>query len=200
MASRGDYRITMARPEIAIRLPIGEDGGLSTWAEMTSRAHQGYDADEAEVARFAEVILAAAADSSKREVAMAYLLPDEVAPVEMARIEVVDVNPDETVPVVTLDWLEQVYSVPGVELVAPVDVWRGELPAGPAVRVARQVLANIDEFGDGLLVHSVIYAVCPPGTDFAVVLSVTWSAVLLAEELLEMSDALAQTLQVLPAR
>ncbi|GAA2012880.1 hypothetical protein GCM10009839_04290 [Catenulispora yoronensis] len=199
MALRGDYRITMARPEIAIRLPIGEDGDLSTWAEMTARAHQGYDAPEADVVRFAEAILAAAADSSKREVAMAYLLPDEVSPVEMARIEVVDVNPDQTVPAVTLDWLEQVYSVPGAELVAPVDVWRGELPAGPAIRVVRQVLTDVDEFGDGLLVHSVVYAVRPPGTDFAVVLSVTWSAVLLAEELLEMADALAQTVQVLPA-
>jgi hypothetical protein len=200
MASRGDYRITMSRPEIAIRLPVGEDGDLSGWAEMTSRAHQGYDAADEDVARFADTILAAAADSSKREVAMAYLLPDEVAPVEMARIEVVDVNPDDTVPVVTLEWLEQVYSVPGVELVSPVHVWRGELPAGPAVRVARQVLTEVDEFGDGMLVHSVVYAVRPPETDFAVVLSVTWSAVILAEELLEMSDALAQTLQVLPAR
>lgn len=200
MAARGDFKITMDRPEIAIRLPINEDGDLSVWAESTSRARQGYDAEEEDIKLFAAEILAAAADSSSRDVAMAYLLPDEVLPVEMARIEVVDVNPDEEIPEITLEWLEEIYSDPGLELTAPVTVWRGVLPAGPAVRVIRQVIEAGDEFGDGKLLHSVVYAVRPPQTDFAVVLSVTWSAVLLGEELLEMSDALAQTLQVVPSR
>lgn len=200
MAARGDFTITMDRPEIAIRLPVNEDGDLTAWAESTSRARQGFDAEDEDVELFAAEILAAAADSSSRDVAMAYLLPDDVLPVEMARIEVVDVNPDEEIPEVTLEWLERIYSDPGLELTAPVDVWRGVLPAGPAVRVVRQVIGDVDEFGDGKLLHSVVYAVRPPQTDFAVVLSVTWSAVLLGRELLEMSDALAQTLQVLPAR
>jgi hypothetical protein len=190
----------MAQPEVAIRLPVNVDGDLTMWAESTSRARQGYEAHEEDVQRFAQEILAAAADSSKREVALAYLLPDDVLPVELARIEVVDVNPDEDVPEVTLEWLEQIFSDPGMELTAPVQVWRVDLPAGPSVRLVRQVIGELDEFGDGKLLHSVIYAVRPPATDFAIVLSVTWSAVVLAPELLAMTDELAQTLQVLRPR
>lgn len=199
MAEKGEFQITVGEPESAIRLPIGIDDDLTMWAESTSRGRHGYEADEQDIADFAQELLDAAADSSARDVVMAYLLPDEVKPVELARIEIQDVNPDDSVPQVTLDWLEQIFSQPPVEQIAPVHVWRGELPAGPAIRVIRQLITDVDEFGDGRLMHSVVYAVRPPATDFAVVMTASWAAVIAGPELLGVTDLMAQTLQVLPA-
>ena len=199
MAERGSWRVEIGRPEAAIRLPIGERGDLSAWAEMTARSVVGYDADEATVAEFAEMILETAADSETRQPILAFTMPVEDEPVELARIEVTDLNPDERLPEITLDWLEQQLLIPPAEPVDPPHVVRGDLPCGPAVRVVHRLITDVDEFGDGVLAQRAVYAVRPHGTDFAVLVTVTWRAVLLNDLLFEMVDELARTLVVTPA-
>jgi len=199
MAERGSWRIEIGRPEAAIRLPIGEEGDLTAWAEMTARSHVGYDASDEAVGDFAAMLLESVADSETREPILAFLMPVEDEPVELLRIEVRDLNPDEELPEITLDWLEeQLLQPPAEPVVAPYAV-RGDLPAGPAVRVYQRVIADVDEFGDGTLTQTAVYAVRPYGTDFAVVLSVSWKAVLLNDFLFELVDDLAQSLVVAPA-
>jgi hypothetical protein len=199
MADRGSWRVEIGRPEAAIRLPIGESGDLSAWAEMTARSRVGYDADEEMVEEFARMVLECAADSASRAPMMAFLMPVEDEPVELLRIEVRDLNPDEAVPEITLDWLEQQLLRPPAEPVVPPYAVRGDLPSGPAVRVYQRVIDDVDEFGDGTLTQTVVYAVRPHGTDFAVLITVSWKAVLLNDELFALVDELAQSLVVSPA-
>jgi hypothetical protein len=199
MAERGSWTIEMGRPEEAIRLPVGEIGDLTAWAEMAARSRIGYDAGDDLVEEYARMILESTADSEKREPILAYLLPLEHEAQELARFEVSDLNPDEEVPEITLDALESFYSQPRAEPVEPPHVVRGDLPCGPAVRIHQRYLTDVDEFGDGTLFQTALYAVRPHGTDFAVVLSAGWRAVLLNEELFALVDELAQSLTVTPA-
>jgi hypothetical protein len=199
MAERGSWKLALGRPEAAISLPVGVEGDISAWAENTARSRCGYDADEELVGAYTRMILDAVEDSGSRQPVLAYLLPVEDEAAELVRIELRDLNPDEDWPEITLDQLEAYFAYPDGDSVEPAKAVRGELPAGPAVRVWQRYVVDADEFGDGLLMQTAAYAVRPHGTDFAVVLFASWRAVLLNEELFAMVDELARTLQVLPA-
>lgn len=191
-------RVSVGVPAGAIPLPIDEAGDMRPWAVSVARNRLPMDAAEPQVEEFARMLLDCAAESRSRGpkiTAMAFC-PDPMLG-ELARIEVSDLAPSERWPELELKQLAEFFAGPlhPHALVAP-HVSFHDLDAGPAVRIRQQFVTQIDEDQVGKVMQTIIYAIRPPQTPAAVVLSVAWQALYYNDQLTELADKLAETVRL----
>lgn len=191
-------KVTAGVPGGAIPLPVNEDGDMTSWARSTARARMPYESTEEDVEKFAQMLLDCTAESRARgpkAIAMAFC-PDPALG-EIARIELSTLEPSPRWPSLELAQLADFFAGPlhPHALVEPY-VAGCDLPAGPAVRIRQQFVTDVDEDQVGTIIHSVVYAIRPPQTPSAVVLSVAWQALYYSEQLTELAHKVAETVRV----
>ncbi|MBS2538214.1 hypothetical protein KGQ20_36230 [Catenulispora sp. NF23] len=198
MSAMTELNVTVGVPAGAIPLPINETGDMTAWAESVARSRLPVDAPQAQLADFARMLLACTAESRARGpkiMAMAFC-PDPSAG-ELARIEVSDMAPSAQWPDLNLKQLGEFFAGPlHPHALLPPETTSLELPAGPAVRVRQQFLTQLDEDQVGRVMETIVYAIRPPETSAAVVLTVSWQALYYGRALTELAEKLAQTVQL----
>jgi hypothetical protein len=193
-----DLKVTVGVPAGAIPLPINESGDMTPWAQSVARARLPYDAPDEQVADFARMLLDCTAECKARGpkiMALAFCPDPELG--ELARIEVSDLAPSAQWPELELKQLAEFFAGPihPHALLAP-QVLTRDLPAGPAVRIRQQFVTQVDEDQVGRVMQTIVYAIRPPQTPAAVVLSVAWQALYYNDQLSELADKLADTVRL----
>jgi len=193
-----DLRVNIGVPGGAIPLPVNEAGDMTPWAYSVARSRLPHEAPEEQVEDFAQMLLGCTAESRARGpkiMAMAFC-PDP-AMGELARIEISDMAPSATWPDLELKQLAEFFAGPihPHALLQP-HVSSRDLPAGPAVRVRQQFVTDVNEEHVGRVMQTIVYAIRPPQTPAAVILSVAWQALYYNDKLTEMADRLAETVRV----
>lgn len=198
MKSWLDYGVKMAVAGAAVSLPRDRSVELGPWAQNEARSRLGAGATEEQVATFAEALAGAAADSQTRNPIMAFSFCPDPEFGELARIEVRDLAPDETVPELTIPWLAERLGGRTPESLGPAEITHGDLPIGPAVRVHHQFAIKLNDEGESGALQTAAYATIPKGMDHAAILFVSWQALAWSEKLFGLVDQLAETLRVVP--
>lgn len=193
----------MKAPGAAVQLPVNESSDPRSWAAATAGAllARHKDADAATEAALARTLSDAVLDSRSRAPIMGFSFCPYPTQGELARIELREIPQLPGKPEPTIDWLEKYFSEQSPEGFDEPQIVRGDLPIGPAVRVRRQFTGQPDQFGDAQIVQTVAYAVRPENpvaVDSAVVLFMSWTAVVHSEKLFDLADKLAPTLELIP--
>ncbi|MFL6110895.1 MAG: hypothetical protein ACJ786_06035 [Catenulispora sp.] len=191
-------KVTIGVPAGAIPLPVNEDGDMTPWARSIASTRLPADATAEDVQRFADMLLGCTAESRDRGpkiMALAFCPDPRIG--ELARFEVADLHPSPRWPTLELKQLADFFAGPihPAALVAP-QVHYTDLPAGPAVRIRQQYVTAVGEDRTGRIMETVVYAIRPPETGAAVVLSVAWHALFYGERLMELADRLADSVRV----
>ncbi|MEU6732822.1 hypothetical protein ABZ929_06390 [Streptomyces physcomitrii] len=182
-------------PEDWVTLP-GAGTSLSRWSRATAEelAARGRAAGHPMDTKPLRADLKAwAKDSLSRAPLSASLYYPDGFEEALALVEVQVFVPDETLPVITLDWLAETF---GASDFGPPEVTRVEVPTGPAVRI-RQNLA-VESAGrrtPGVLRETLTYGMLPHCSTSAVMLMASWSAPGVAGELEAVVDEIARRLE-----
>jgi hypothetical protein len=118
----------------------------------------------------------------------------------VAMLDVKTYVPDRKNPVITLELLEDIYAVPTADTIGDIVKTWVRLTSGPAVRIRTTRVEERDPAGHGTVMERVTFAIRPPGFDEAAVASMSWTALQLGDQLAEMADAIARTIQVTRTR
>lgn len=197
----GSWNCGVSCPRDWVPLPLAEDVDPWVWARHEApavAALAGHAAPEPEFLRALENDLASRAeDSRSRAPIHAFALYRDALPDALAVLEVTSVEPDDTVPEITLRWLEEAFTAPEFGTAQSLSA---RLPAGPAVRL-RQRVAGAEAYPGGgrPVVETLTYGVLPRGFDLAVLVLVSWTALAAGDALVETADRIAETLRVTPA-
>lgn len=180
-----------------IPLPIEPDGKMSGWAEtvaekLCEQNHSAGYSVSPETIR--DDLLKRASDSCGREPFYAFALYPDGFETAVAILEVDLIEPDASVPRISLEWLAETFSTDDF---GPPHISRTEIPIGPAVRIRQNFATGSVTAGEpGVLLETVMYGVIPDGSESAVVLLVSWTVPGIAEVLEEVVDGVARTLSV----
>lgn len=181
-------------PTAWVPLPIEPSDDVASWSKNTavelwerSKA-AGYDLDRRALRKD---LRAWAKDSRGREPFYAFAFYPDGLDAALGLLEVDLINPDDTVPQLSLDWLAETFSV---DELAPPLISRIDLPVGPAVRIRQNFVAEgSPRRGPGILLQTVTYGILPTGSESAVVLLMSWTAPGLDEEMEAAADSIVQT-------
>lgn len=192
-------RVVLPLPNDGIALPLGVQGDIRPWAESVAHARMNAEAFPEEIAKFADALVQATADSEERGATLAIVFAPYPRIGESGRIEVRDYVAGDGMPELpelseVVEWLTS----PIGGATDPPEVVYGELPIGPAARLRFQVLADPkdeDDLDAGILKNAV-FIVRPRDYDCIVVMNVTWAAGVFTEELDQLADQLAQRMQI----
>lgn len=190
-----DLNVDIGVPGGAIQLPTDtslSEADLAGWAESVAFSRLAPNTPRDVVAGLSEALLEAAADSRTRHPALAFSFCPQPEHGELARIEVRGLTAE---PNLTVDALAAYFgSVLPISLEQPETV-RGDLPIGQAVRARHRFQGSADEFGEGPVMQTVAYAIRTEGVDGVLLFTMTWQALFFSDELFELADKLAATLQ-----
>lgn len=190
-----DLKVDIGVPGGAIQLPVDDSlsrADLESWAESVAFSRLAPNTPRDVVAALSEALLTAAADSHTRRPALAFSFCPQPEHGELARIEVRGLKADAGLTVEELaGYFGRTLSI---SLEQP-ETTRGELPIGQAVRARHRFQGSIDEFGEGPVLQTVAYAIRTEGVDGVLLFTVTWQALFFSDELFELADKLAATLQ-----
>ncbi|MBV9022260.1 MAG: hypothetical protein JO362_00295 [Streptomycetaceae bacterium] len=205
LACSDDWRIIFKGPVAAVPLPVDDDKDPRPWAStVTNALLAGYpDVDSDTASTLADTLVDAALDSRTRKPLFAFSFCPDPTSGELARIELRQIValPDQREP--TLDALRDYFAMSTPDGIDEPEIVYGDLRIGRTVRVRRKFAAATDEFGDALVVQTVVYVTCPENPvrlDCAVVLFMSWTAVPHSERLFELADQLAETLRLRPRK
>lgn len=180
-----------------VPLPIEPSDDVRSWAKSTADELRerskvaGYELDKRTLRKN---LRSKADDSRSREPFYAFAYYPDGFDTALAVLEVDLINPDETAPKLTLDWLADTFSTHDF---GPPQISHTELPIGPAVRLRQNFGADDPPVGGaGILLETVTYGILPTGAESAVMLLMSWSLPGIEEELEEAADSIAQTLTV----
>ncbi|WP_329301101.1 hypothetical protein OG410_24120 [Streptomyces sp. NBC_00659] len=190
------YGITCPRDWIP--LPVTPREELKgSWAEQAAEdiversVAAGYDIDPEAVQAD---LCARAEDSRSRAPFYAFAFYPDGFDAALGILEVDLIHPDDSVPLITLDWLTETFSTDDF---GPPQVTRTDVPAGPAVRIRQDFAAGgAPSDGPGLLLETLTYGIVPTGTESAVVLLMSWTMPGIADAMEEAAGSIVQTLTV----
>jgi hypothetical protein len=195
MTATGQWTCSISHPDGWVTLPATGTENPWPWAAERVREMLGPEAETAQVDALAADLVAWTQDSREREPTMALAFyPDPAGPL-VAMCEIQDYHPDEMVGEITLDWLASTFGMAEGTL-GEVETMKGDLPAGPAVRIRQMTEGAPDREGRRPVLETLTYGVRPPGIDAAVVLLFSWVGLALGAELTEMADEMAETLEI----
>ena len=190
-----DLRVDIGVPGGAIQLPtdaaLSEDE-LAGWAESVAFGRLAPETPRDVVALFTEALLEAAADSRTRHPALAFSFCPQPEHGELARIEVRGLTADADL---TIDALAGYFGAVVPYSLEPPETTQGVLPIGSAVRIRHRFQGSSDEFGEGPVLQTVAYAIRTEGVNGVLLFTVTWQALFFSDELFDLADKLASTLQ-----
>lgn len=190
------WYVNLSYPDTAIPLPVDETEDISAWAESTAWSRLPPEATAEAISEFAEALIGATLDSRTRSPLYAYFLSVYPEHGELARIEVQSISPESADEELTVEQMAGFFSAPEPTSLNPAQVTPRTLPAGPAARIAHQYVGEPDEAGDSTVTQTLAYAVRPPDIRQGIVLFLTWSALYFSDELFELGDIMAESIQV----
>ncbi|MET9889284.1 hypothetical protein ABZZ47_03545 [Streptomyces sp. NPDC006465] len=194
MSDDSVWQCLISEPEGSIRLPVGQGLDLGEWSKQAAQTYLGATAPRGEQRGLARVLAQLAASSDAGAPTFSYAYVVDAAKAVMAVYEVHDYDSEGYESVDRLpDLIRDVLpTAPERQHVFNVD-----LPAGPGVRV--QEIRSIETgslFRKKTQLESVTYAVLPPQVDNVLVLRMTWTNLIFSEALLELSQTLAESLEL----
>jgi hypothetical protein len=185
-------------PPTTLWLPLGNDAPAKGLGRRVTINILGGDTPKDRFRKFARIVADGITDCRRRGVRQGGLLfyPDYNRLPPIANIDVFEYysnNPDRPT---SLDFYRELYGTPTERTIGPIEVTNLQLPAGPAIRFHQRYWPKPS--GDPVIHQweEVRFAVTPPQIDSAVVLNVGWVEPQFSEALINMADAIAQTLEV----
>jgi hypothetical protein len=192
-----DLHYGISCPTDWVRLPLDSEGAFGSWAEATMTelsergAVAGYELDRQVLRKDLE---ARADDSRSRDPLCAFALYPDGFDAALAVLEFDLIHPDGTVPDITLDWLEETFSV--YDFGRP-ECMRTVFPIGPAVRIRQNFAADDPPpGGPGVLLETLTYGILPSETVSALVLLLSWTTPGMEEAMEDAAESIAQALTV----
>ncbi|MFF3405706.1 hypothetical protein ACFYW8_05710 [Streptomyces sp. NPDC002742] len=188
------WQCLISEPEGSIRLPVGQGLNLGEWSKRAAKTYLGVAAPRAELRKLATILAQLATSSELGAPTFAYAYVIDAAKAVMAVYEVHDYDSEGYESVDRLpDLLRDVLpTTPDRRHAIHVD-----LPTGPGLRVQEiQSVVTGSLFKKKTQLESVTYAVLPPQVDNVLVLRVTWTNLIFSEVLLELSQTLAESLEL----
>jgi len=188
------WQCLISEPEGSIRLPVGQGLDLKGWSEQAAMTYLGATAPRAELRGLARVLAQLATSSELSSPTFAYAYVVDAAKAVMAVYEVHDYDDEGYDSVDRLpDLIRDVFPAEPESR----HITRVVLPTGPGVRVQeiRSVVAG-SLFKKKTQLESVTYAVLPPQVNNVLVLRMTWTNLVFSEALLELSQTLAESLEL----
>ncbi len=191
------WTVDVKIPPTALWLPLGSDLPLNEIGRRAAIKVLGQGAPREDLEKFAHVISEHTKDCQRRHVRKGGIVffPDFS---RLPPIATIDVFAERSqTPPSTLDHYRELYGTPGKNALSPVEMTDVDLPAGPAVRFHGGYWhkSRLPVVTDQPHLH-VTYAVRPPVIEDAVLLLVAWTDFKFSEALVNMADAIAQTLEV----
>jgi hypothetical protein len=185
-------------PPTTLWLPLGNDLPATEIGKRAAVKILGEDTSKDRLKKFARVVTDGVTDCRQRGVRLGGLLfyPDYNRLPPIANIDVFEYYSSDPERPTSLDFYRKLYGTPTERTIGPMEVTNLQLPAGPAIRFHQRYWPKPS--GDPI-VHEweeVRFAVLPPQIDSAVVLAVGWVEPQFSEALINMADAIAQTLEV----
>lgn len=185
-------------PPTTLWLPLGNDLPAKELGKRAAANILGGDTQKDRLKKFARVITDGTTDCRRRGVKLGGLLfyPDYNRLPPIANIDVFGYYSSDPGRPTSLEFYRELYGTPTERTIGPIEVTDLQLPAGPAVRFHQRYWPKPS--GDPI-VHEweeVRFAVVPPQIDSAVVLNVGWVEPQFSEALINMADAIAQTLEI----
>jgi hypothetical protein len=185
-------------PPTTLWLPLGNDLSAKEIGRRGAVKILGNDASKDRLHKFARVVSDGVTDCRRRGVRLGGLLfyPDYNRLPPIANIDVYEYYSNDPERPTSLEFYREVYGTPTERSIGPVEVTDLELPAGPAVRFHQRYWPKPS--GDPIIHEweEVRFAVVPPQADSAFVLKVGWVEPQFSEALVNMADAIAQTLEI----
>jgi hypothetical protein len=190
-------------PEPWFEFPLAPDADLPTWAQAEA-ARIVASADDPDVpeetrlltpdvAQLAEELLTRAQEYRDQQLVFALGCYPPGVDTSDVGMEVGYVYPEDGDPPLTLDWFAERNITR--ELGEPL-LWRGELPAGGAVRIRQNYPgARKSWFGGRTINRSLIYGVHPPGCGALVALTTLWTDPGIDEYIEAWADEIAEALR-----
>lgn len=187
----------IACPTDWLPLPLDPAEDIGTWskraaAEVCERSRvAGYVLDKRTVRKD---LKSRADDSRQRAPLYAFALYPDGFDSALALLEVDLVHPDDTVPEITLEWLESAFSAHDF---GPPQTARAQLPIGPAVRIRQNFAADAPPRGAaGVLLETLTYGILPDGARSALMFLMSWTVPGLDEDLEKAAEEIVRTLTV----
>jgi hypothetical protein len=185
-------------PPTTLWLPLGSDLPAKELGKKAAVNILGGDAPKDHLAKFARVVTDGTTDCRRRGVKLGGLLfyPDYNRLPPIANIDVSGYYSNDPARPTSLDFYRQLYGTPTERTIGPIEVTNLQLPAGPAIRFHQRYWPKPS--GDPIIHEweEVRFALVPPQMDMAVVLEVAWVEPQFSEALINMADAIAQTLEI----
>ena len=190
-------RVALPVPVDGVALPLGDKGDVKAWARSVAQSRMAGQGGPGEVEAYADMLVAATADSEERGATLAIVFAPYPSAGEVGRIEVLDYVPSAGMPELPelseiVDWL----SSPAGGAADRPEIVYGELPLGPAARLKFQVLSDPDADDAATLLKNTVYVLRPREHDCIVVMNVTWASGAFTVELDKLADQLARQIQI----
>jgi len=194
---QANWTVDVKIPPTALWLPLRSDLPPKEVGRRAAIKVLGEEKPKEDLEKFAQVISDHTEDCQRRHVRKGGIvfLPDFNRLPPIATIDVFAEH-SETPPS-TLDHYRELYGTPDKDTLSPIEMTDVDLPAGPAVRFHSGYWhkSRLPIVIDRPHLH-VTYAVRPPVIEDAVLLMVAWTEFKFSEALVNMADAMAQTLEV----
>ncbi|MFF1676058.1 hypothetical protein ACFVYG_08500 [Streptomyces sp. NPDC058256] len=194
MSDDAVWQCLISEPDGSIRLPVGEGLDLAQWSRQAAQAYLGASAPRSEVRELSSVLARLAASSELSAPTFAYAYVVDPAKAVTAVYEVHDYDGEgyrsaDRLPDLIRDVLP---TSPDRRDVVQVD-----LPAGSGVRVQEiQSVVTGALFKKKTVMETVTYAVLPEQVENILVLRMSWTNLVFSEALLELSQVLAESLEL----
>jgi hypothetical protein len=198
-----EERISNWKPELKVPpttlwLPLGNDLPAKEIGKRAAVKILGNDAPKHDLAKFARIVTDGVTDCRRRGVRQGGLLfyPDYNRLPPIANIDVFEFYSNNPERPTSLEFYHELYGTPTERTIGPIEVTNLQLPAGPAIRFHQRYWPKPS--GDPIIHEweEVRFALVPPQMDMAVVLEVAWVEPRFSEALMNMADAIAQTLEI----
>ncbi len=192
-----NWTVDVKIPPTALWLPLKSDLPLNEIGRRAAIKVLGAAKPKDDLEKFAHVISEHMEDCHRRHVQKGGIVffPDFSSLPPIATIDVF-AEYSQTPPS-TLDHYRELYGTPAGNALSPIEMTDVDLPAGPAVRFHGGYLnkSRLPIVIDRPHLH-VTYAVRPSIIEDAVLLMVAWTEFKFSEALINMADAMAQTLEI----
>jgi hypothetical protein len=194
-----NWTVDVKMPPTALWLPVATEQPLWEISRKIAIKIFGADKPEEDLEKFANVVALHTDDCRKRHVRKGGIVffPDFTRLPPVATVDIFRYYSEDPKQPTSLQRYRELYGTPDKETVGSIDTSDINLPAGPAVRFHNRYWPKIHLPVTTASQHETItYAVCPPDIDDAVVLAVAWAEFRFSEMLINMADAIAQTLEI----
>jgi len=203
MSRKQSYDLDFSFPPGWVQLPVLEnkrelrhDKKLQAWARTRAQEMLGSDALPEPAERRAEELVSLTFEARARQATYALAFYPEPAAGLVALLDAKHLVPDRTSPELTFGVLRELYAKPSANSVGGAETTQAELPSGPALRVRDKHVEAGDPTGQGTIMEGVTWAIRPPAMDDAIVMIMTWTALLAGDRLSAMADAIAETVKI----